>query len=297
MSRSPKDIRLVVISGLSGSGKSCVIKCFEDLGFFCVDNLPPQLLPQFAELCRASDNHISRAAIGIDIRERTFLLDFLNIYDELIQAGYGMELLFLEARDEILQRRFSESRRPHPLAKEGRVSEGIERERETLGHLRGRADRVVDTSDWHVHELKEIITQFYLEKGRDRRLNVSLISFGYKFGVPYELDLLFDVRFLKNPHFVDALRPLTGNDAPVRDYVLKLPETSTFLLKLYDLLAFLIPLYQKEGKSYLTIGIGCTGGRHRSVALTNQVNAHLNEKGMTAHCRHRDVAAAGKSCS
>ncbi len=289
MSDVPKDIRLVVISGLSGSGKSCVIKSFEDLGFFCVDNLPSQLLHQFAELCKESSNTISHAAIGIDIRERTFLLDFLKIYDELIQKGYHMELLFMEARDEVLQRRFSESRRPHPLAGEGSVTDGILLERTSLAHLRRRADRVIDTSDLHVHALKEVITQYYLGSGQARQFNISLTSFGYKFGVPYELDLLFDVRFLKNPHFIDQLRPLTGNDEPVQQYVLGLQETQVFLDKIYDLLDFLLPLYQKEGKSYLTIGIGCTGGKHRSVALVNQVESYLRQKELTVQCRHRDV--------
>jgi len=285
-----KDVRLVIISGLSGSGKSCVIKCFEDLGFFCVDNLPPQLLPKFVGLCRQSRSGISQAAIGIDIRERTFLWDFLKVYDRLIEEGYQVELLFLEARDEILQRRFSETRRPHPLAKEGTVLDGIHSERKTLEDLRKRADRVIDTSDYHVHQLKEVITHYYLEKGEHKQLSVSLTSFGYKFGAPYDLDLLFDVRFLKNPFFVENLRPLTGNDAPVRSYVLALPEAKQFLDKLYDLFDFLMPLYGKEGKSYLSVGIGCTGGRHRSVALVNQLSTYFEAKGLPTHCRHRDVS-------
>ena len=279
MISAAKDVRLVIISGLSGSGKSCVIKCFEDLGFFCVG------------LCRQSRKGIAQAAIGIDIRERTFLWDFIRIFDRLIEEGYQVELLFLEARDEILQRRFSETRRPHPLAKDGTVLEGIHSERKVLEALRKRADRVIDTSDYHVHQLKEVVTHFYLDKGGDHSLRIFLTSFGYKFGVPYDLDLLFDVRFLKNPFFVEALRPLTGNDLPVQDYVVNLPETKQFLSKLNDLLSFLFPLYEKEGKSYLSVGIGCTGGRHRSVSIVNQLNAYFQSKGFTIHCRHRDIAA------
>ncbi len=289
MMSAAKDVRLVIISGLSGSGKSCVIKCFEDLGFFCVDNLPPQLLPKFVGLCRESRSGISQAAIGIDIRERTFLWDFLKVYDRLIEEGYQVELLFLEARDDVLQRRFSETRRPHPLARKGTILEGIHSERKTLEDLRLRADRVIDTSDYNVHELKEVVTHHYLGKGEDRQFSISLTSFGYKFGAPYDLDLLFDVRFLKNPFFEVALRPLTGNDRPVQDFVLKLPEAEQFLLKLYDLFDFLLPLYRKEGKSYLSIGIGCTGGRHRSVSLVNQLKNYFENKEFLTHCRHRDV--------
>ncbi len=290
MIRAAKEVRLVIISGLSGSGKSCVIKCFEDLGFFCVDNLPPQLLPKFVDLCRQSRSGISEAAIGIDIRERTFLWDFLKVYDRLIEEGYQIELLFLEARDEVLQRRFSETRRPHPLSKEGTILEGIHSEQKTLEDLRKRADRVIDTSDYNVHQLKEVITHYFLEKGTRKQFSISLTSFGYKFGAPYDLDLLFDVRFLKNPFFVASLRPLTGNDPPVQKYVLELPEAKQFLEKLYDFFEFLLPLYEKEGKSYLAIGIGCTGGRHRSVTLVNQLKRYFEGKGLRTHSRHRDVA-------
>lgn len=289
MIRAAKDVRLVIISGLSGSGKSCVIKCFEDLGFFCVDNLPPQLLPKFVGLCRESHSGISQAAIGIDIRERTFFRDFLKVYDRLIEEGYQIELLFLEARDDILQRRFSETRRPHPLGKEGTVLAGIHSERKTLEDLRKRADRIIDTSDYHTHQLKEVITHDYLEKGADKQFSLSLTSFGYKFGAPHDQDLLFDVRFLKNPFFEEALRPLTGNDRSVQDYVLELPEAKQFLVKLYDLFDFLLPLYKKEGRSYLSVGIGCTGGKHRSVSLVNQLRDYFEDKGFRTHCRHRDV--------
>lgn len=289
MSGSKNGVRLVIISGLSGSGKSCVIKAFEDLGFFCVDNLPPQLLPKFAGLCRQSRNKISEAAIGIDIRERAFLNNFLKVYDRLIDEGYDVELLFLQARNKILQRRFSETRRPHPLAKQGTVVDGINRERKTLQDLRKRADRVIDTSDYHVHQLKEVITRHYFEKAGNRPLNLSVTSFGYKHGTPYDLDLLFDVRFLSNPFFIDELRPLTGNDFPVKSYILGLPETKVFMEKLYDLLDFLLPLYEKEGKSYLTIGVGCTGGRHRSVAVVNLLKEYMEKKGVEVHTHHRDI--------
>ena len=287
-----KKVRLVIISGLSGSGKSYVIKYFEDLGFFCIDNLPPQLLPKFVELCTQSRNDITKAALGIDIRERDFLGNFLNVFDQLKEQGYQMELLFLEAREEILLRRFSETRRPHPLAKGGSIVEGIKLESEKLQELRKRADKIIDTSDYHVHQLKEVITRYYLEKGENKHLNLSLISFGYKFGIPYDLDLLFDVRFLSNPNFERELKPLTGEDPRVQNYVMEQPETKTFLEKLYGFLDFLVPLYEKEGKSYLTIGIGCTGGRHRSVAVVNLLRGYLQRKGAQVHCRHRDIGQA-----
>ncbi len=289
MDVSGKGLRLVVISGFSGSGKSCAIKCFEDLGFFCVDNLPPQLLPPFVSLCRKSGNVISKAAIGIDIRERSFLENFLKVFDRFVEKGYVIELLFLQARDEILQRRFSESRRPHPLAKEDTVLDGIHREKKILENLRSRADRVIDTSDYPVHRLKEVIAHYYLEKRTDRRLNLSFTSFGYKYGTPYDLDLLFDVRFIENPFFVEALRPLTGNDLPVKNFIINLPETKAFLEKLFSFLDFLLPLYEKEGKSYLNVGVGCTGGKHRSVAIVNQLKDYFHEKGVAIHCRHRDI--------
>ncbi len=291
MSREKKGVRLVIISGLSGSGKSCAIKCFEDLGFFCIDNLPPQLLPKFVDLCQQSRNEISRAAIGVDIRERAFLREFLTVFDRLIEAGYQVELLFLEARDEIIQRRFSETRRPHPLAKDGSVVDGIKQEWDTLRELRRRANRIIDTSDFHVHKLKELINHYYLETPASRHLNLSLTSFGYKHGTPYDLDLLFDVRFLSNPFLIDDLRPFSGNDQIVQDYIKGLPETTPFLEKLYGFLDFLLPLYEKEGKSYLTIGIGCTGGRHRSVTIVNLLCEHLQNHGILVHRRHRDLEA------
>lgn len=289
MSVADKDVHLVIISGLSGSGKSCALKCFEDLGFFCIDNLPPQLLPKFIDLCRQSRNKIAQAAIGIDIRERTFLSNFLNVYEQLREKGYHMELLFLQAKNEILQRRFSESRRPHPLAQKGTVLEGIEKERKVLLPLQEQANRVIDTSDYHVHQLKETIDHYYLKGSNQQHLNLFLTSFGYKFGVPYDLDLLLDVRFLSNPYAIDKLRPLTGNDPDVQNYVVSLPEAKIFIEKICGLLDFLFPLFKKEGKSYLTIGIGCTGGRHRSVAIVNHLTSYFSNIGIQVHSRHRDV--------
>ncbi|MFY9270965.1 MAG: RNase adapter RapZ [Candidatus Manganitrophaceae bacterium] len=284
-----KNVRLVVISGLSGSGKSYTIKYLEDLGFFCIDNLPPPLLPKFVELCSQSRSEITKIALGIDVRERDFLGQFLNVFDRLKEEGYRMELLFLEASDEVLVRRFSETRRPHPLAKGGSVIEGIRLEREKLGDLRGRADRVIDTSNLHIHQLKEVITQYYLERGEDGRLSISLVSFGYKFGVPYDADLLFDVRFLNNPNFEKDLKLLTGEHPQVQSYIMAQPEAKLFLEKIYDLIDFLIPLYRREGKSYVTIGVGCTGGRHRSVCVVQLLNEHLKGKGLQVYLRHRDL--------
>ncbi len=284
-----KNVRLVVVSGLSGSGKSHVIKFLEDLGYFCIDNLPPPLFSSLVDLCGRSQSGIRRIAIGADIRERDFLEDFLSEFDRLKEKGYQVELIFLEARDAILQRRFSETRRPHPHARWGAVIDGIRLEREKLQLFRKRADRVIDTSDYHVHQLKEVITRFYFEQGKEGQLNISLVSFGYRHGIPQDLDLLFDVRFLSNPNFEPALKSLTGQDAPVQEYMMALPEMQTFLEKLYDLLNFLIPLYEKEGKSYLMIGVGCTGGRHRSVAIVHFLEKQIQARGCRVRSAHRDV--------
>lgn len=282
-------VQFVIISGLSGSGKSYAIRFFEDLGFFCVDNLPPQLLPKFVELCIQSRERVDRVALGVDIRERVFLDTFLNTYDALKEEGYRMELVFLEAEDEVLVRRFSETRRPHPLARDQSVLDGIHLEREKLSNLRERADTIIDTSDFTVHQLKDLIARHYPGHEKGRKLNIFLISFGYKYGIPYDSDLLFDVRFLGNPNFVGELKPLTGQDPPVMEFVFAQPESKVFLEKVADLLNYLIPLYEKEGKSYLTIGIGCTGGRHRSVAVVNQLRESLMKQGHQVRYHHRDL--------
>ncbi|MBI5379365.1 MAG: RNase adapter RapZ [Nitrospirae bacterium] len=270
----------VVVSGLSGSGKSHAIKSLEDLGFFCVDNLPPPLLPKFVELCAQAGMEFSKVALGIDIRERDFIRDVPAFLRSLREAGHRLELVFLEASEEALIRRFRETRRPHPLGGEATVAEGIRREREQLRALRDLADRVIDTTQLSVHQLRETLTGCYGLADRGHALSIVLVSFGYKFGIPYDADLLFDVRFLPNPYFVEGLRPHTGHDAAVREYVFRGSETGEFLKRVQELLHFLIPYYQREGKSYLTIGIGCTGGRHRSIVIAEALKAFWSERGI-----------------
>lgn len=284
-----QSIRLVIISGLSGSGKTHAIKCFEDLGFFCVDNLPPALLPKFAELCVQRGNEVKNVALGIDIRERGFFIDFFDNLDRLKALGYPVELIFLEAKDEVLVRRFSESRRPHPLFPQASVLEGVQAERERMLELRRRADQIIDTSDLTVHELKALLARYYLERDQGRRIIVSLVTFGYKFGVPYDVDLLFDVRFLPNPNFVPDLKSLTGEHPRVQSYVLDDPDAKAFTGHLETLFKFLMPLFERERRSYLTIALGCTGGRHRSVAVASRLHTSFANLGYEVTIRHRDL--------
>lgn len=281
--------RFVIITGLSGAGKSFAIKCFEDMGYFCVDNLPTTLIPTFADLCIQSTRQIRRIALGVDIREGEYLTHLTRILAELKGKGHPTEVLFLEAGDESLVRRYHETRRRHPLAGEGSVLDGIRAEREAMADLREIADRIVDTSGFTVHQLKELLVDSY-GGGRARTsLAVSLVSFGYKYGIPYDSDLVFDVRFLPNPHFVNELRPLEGRDPAVREFVLKHPETRRLLEQLRELLGFLLPLYLREGKAYLTIAIGCTGGRHRSVALVEELAPFFEGLGLPPTVTHRDM--------
>lgn len=282
-------IQLVIISGLSGSGKTHAIKCLEDLGFFCVDNLPAPLLPKFVELCVQRGGEVKNVALGIDIRERGFIQELFSNLDRVKALGVPVELLFFESQDHVLQRRFSESRRPHPLLPKSPVQEGIRLERERLYEVRHRADRIIDTSDLTIHELKDLLARRYLQQGQPYRLSISLVTFGFKFGIPYDVDLLFDVRFLQNPNFVAGLKPLTGEDARVQAYVLENSEAKTFLEHLGSLFGFLIPLFERERRSYLTIGIGCTGGRHRSVAVASCLKNQFQNMGYPITVRHRDI--------
>lgn len=281
---------LVIITGLSGSGKTMAARFLEDLGFFCVDNLPVMLIPQFHELIQRSGDQIPRAAVVIDVREGRFLDHFPEILHDLRAKQAPVSLIFFEAGEEILKRRFSETRRPHPVAVEGAsLEEGIRRERQTLAPIRELADRIVDTSRFTVHELRAFLKGAFAKHDGTEGLNVHVVSFGFKYGVPAEADLLFDVRFLPNPYFVDSLRPLTGTSQEVREFLDSKPETGEFRERLEAFLDFLIPLYAEEGKSYLTVTLGCTGGKHRSVALAEEIRDYLNDKGVRATVTHRDL--------
>lgn len=282
-------LNLVIVSGLSGSGKSHALKAFEDTGYFCIDNLPPALLPTFVELCNQQGGEIANVALGVDVRERMFFSDLVGILERVKGLGHSVFLLFLEAREEVLVRRFSESRRPHPLLPMSPVLEGVRFEKERVAELRRHADRIIDTSDLTVHELRDVLSKQFRRETAARTLTISLLTFGYKFGVPYDIDLLFDVRFLKNPFFVPDLKPLSGDDPRVRAYVLSDPNAVTLVQHLEGLLKFLIPQFEKEQRSYLTIAIGCTGGRHRSVAIAGRLQESLSSLGYDVALKHRDL--------
>jgi len=282
-------IRFVIITGLSGAGKSYAIKCLEDLGYFCVDNLPTTLIPTFAELCTNSSRGIQAIALGVDVREGEYLVNMVETIQELRTRGHRVDVLFLEASDETLVRRYHETRRRHPLAGEGNVLDGIRAERKALAHLREIANRVIDTTSLTVHQLKDQMVHSYGPQAAKGGLTVSLVSFGFKHGVPYDADLVFDVRFLPNPHFVDRLRALDGRDPVVEEFVMSFSESRELLSRLEGLLKFLLPLYEREGKAYLTVGIGCTGGRHRSVMLVEALRSFLTGLGLSPIVRHRDL--------
>jgi UPF0042 nucleotide-binding protein len=282
-------VSFVVITGLSGAGKSYAIKCFEDMGFFCVDNLPTTLIPTFADLVARADAKRGRVALGVDVREGEYLSHFLEALAELRTRGHTVEVLFLEASEEALVRRYRETRRRHPLAPDGNVLDGIRAERKALSTVREVADRIVDTSALTVHQLKDFLVDAYVAPKARPGLAVSLVSFGFKHGVPIDADLVFDVRFLPNPHFVEGLRPLDGRDARVREFVMKHAESRELLRRIADFLGFVLPAYQREGKAYLTIAVGCTGGRHRSVALVEELRSQIDALGLTPALVHRDI--------
>jgi UPF0042 nucleotide-binding protein len=280
--------RLVLITGLSGSGKGSALKAFEDLGYYCVDNLPVGLIPKFADMCAAAGSHIPRSAVVVDIREGEALSQLPVAYQRLGRDGLKVALLFLEASDDALIHRFEETRRPHPLGRNLPVREGVRLERSLLKPMRQLADTVIDTSRMNVHELRQLIQDRF--GGRQRKtMLVSVLSFGFKHGVPQDADLVFDVRFLPNPNYVTGLREKSGRDPEVREYVESQSQTTEFLSRLSDLLLFLLPHYVREGKSYLTIAIGCTGGRHRSVALAEHIGELLEEEGYKTKVAHRDL--------
>jgi UPF0042 nucleotide-binding protein len=288
--RSPRT-PLVIITGLSGSGKGSVLRTLEDLGYYCVDNLPIALIPTFVDLAKKGGEEVERAALVVDIRERDALEEFPAVFQQL-ERRWPATLVFVEANEEALLRRFSETRRPHPLGAELPLREGIRRERELLKPIRGQADVVIDTSRFTPHELRQLIRDRFGRPQRRRPLLISLVSFGYRYGLPTDADLVFDLRFLPNPNFVPAFKPLTGTDRRVARYVLSFPQTREFIRRIVRLLAYLIPHYVREDKSYLTIGFGCTGGRHRSVAIARAIADHLRGGDSRIKITHRDYLKA-----
>jgi len=281
-------LELVIVTGLSGSGKSTAIRGLEDLGFYCIDNLPVALIPRFVDLWESSREEVRRVALGVDVRERHFLDEVPQVFQQLRARGVAVHTLYLEASDDVLVRRFSETRRPHPAAAGGLPADGIRREREKLRALRELADRILDTSALTVHELRDALRDL-VERPEADRMTLSLVSFGYKHGLPSDADLAFDCRFLPNPFFVEELSPRSGLDPAVADYVLAREEAQEFLQRITELLDFALPRYQREGKSYLTIALGCTGGRHRSIVLVEELRRRLTAQGYHVVVRHRDA--------
>lgn len=288
MSETP---HIVVITGLSGAGRSTALRVLEDAGFFCVDNLPPGLAPELLQLV-GQEGKLERVGLGIDVRTGAFLSGAEETLSELEASGHRVRVIFLDCADDVLVRRFSETRRPHALARTGDLQGAIVRERERLSVLRARADIVIDTTDFSVHDLRHHLID-YLGRNPDRpSMVVRLVSFGFKYGIPVHADLVFDLRFLPNPHFVDALRPKTGLDPEVSAYVMEAPETQELLQRLRSLLDYALPQYAREGKAYLTIAVGCTGGRHRSVAMAEELRRQLGDSHEVV-VSHRDAERAG----
>ncbi|MHC1759331.1 MAG: RNase adapter RapZ [Negativicutes bacterium] len=281
--------RLVIITGMSGAGKTQVMRFMEDLGYFCVDNLPPALIPKFAELCEQSAGRVTKIALVVDIRGGEFFDQLMQVLGEMDQQDILTEVLFLEASDETLIHRYKETRRRHPLAPEGRISEGIRQERDRLEYVRGRATHIIDTSNLTTQQLKERITELYENGGDTVRLHVTIVSFGFKYGIPLDADMVFDVRFLPNPFYVEPLRRKSGENPLVQEYISKWPVTHQFLNRLQSFIDFLIPHYVKEGKSQLVIAVGCTGGLHRSVFVSTKIRDLLISQGYQVSLEHRDI--------
>jgi UPF0042 nucleotide-binding protein len=279
--------RLVFVTGLSGAGKSGAVKCFEDMGFFCSDNVPVTLIPAYFEELRARRESIPRVALVVDVREGEFLNEFIPLVAKLRAQEPRPHVVYLEASDEALLRRFSETKRPHPLALDSRAEDGIKKERALLENVRNIADMILDTSNFNQYQLREHLMEVF-EAGN--QLVVSVLSFGFKFGIPLDCDLVFDVRFLKNPHYVPSLKKKTGEDEDVQRYVLADPEAGRFLKRLISFVKPLLPLYIREGKAYLNVGIGCTGGKHRSVVMARELAKALADRRWAVHITHRDAA-------
>lgn len=284
-------MRCVIVTGMSGAGKSTALKMLEDVGYFCVDNLPVPLIPKMADLLRVPGSELNKAALGVDIRSGQSLAEMAKVLNELDNAGMKYEILFLESTDQVLIKRYKETRRFHPLSgNEGRVDEGILKERERIEFLKKRADYLIDTSHMLTRELKRELNKIFVENKEYKNLYISVLSFGFKYGIPPDSDLVFDVRFLPNPYYIEDLRPRSGNDREVREYVMNNEKAAEFLDKMTDLVEFLIPNYVQEGKTQLVIAIGCTGGKHRSVTLANELFEALSRnENYGIRVEHRDI--------
>ena len=282
-------MRFVIVTGMSGAGKSSALKMLEDIGYFCEDNLPVELLDKFAQITLDKTVKIQNVALGIDIRSGEGIKELEQKLQEIKDMGISFEILFLNASNRILLKRYKETRRNHPLSRDGRVEDGIAKEREEMKFLLKKATYVIDTSQLLIRELKEEIDRIYVDGEVNGRFQIAVVSFGFKFGIPADVDLVFDVRFLPNPYYDLKLRPLTGNDKPIQDFVMKYEEAGEFLDKLYDMLEFLIPNYIKEGKYNLVIGVGCTGGKHRSVTIANALAKELKKMPYSVKVEHRDI--------
>ncbi len=282
-------MEFVIITGMSGAGKSQAIKILEDINYYCMDNMPPALLPNFAELCKGSSEDVNKVAVVADIRGGIFFKDLFNSLNELKNMGIQYHILFLDASDDELVKRYKEQRRPHPLSATGTIVDGIRNERLSLNEVKEKSDYIIDTTSMKLGRLKEEILDIFVQGNVTYNINITVMSFGFKYGLPQDADLVFDVRFLPNPFYIEALKNFTGNDENVREYVMSFETTEMFINKLKDMLIFLLPHYIKEGKSNLVIAIGCTGGKHRSVAITNCIAEILSEEKYRVMLNHRDV--------
>lgn len=282
-------MRFMIITGLSGAGKTQVIRCLEDMDYYCIDNMPPALIPKLAEIFYASNGKIDKIAMVVDIRGGDMFSELFNELNNLKASGYSYDVLFLDAKDDVLVKRYKETRRMHPLARDGRLIDAIKKEREILEYVRNKANHIIDTSNLSTAQLKETVREIASEGGAERSIVINVTSFGYKYGIVLDGDLVFDVRFLPNPYYKDELKHHTGLEECVSSYVMKFEQTQKFLEKLKDMVSYLIPYYIEEGKSQLVIGIGCTGGHHRSVTLAMELYRFLKENGYNAVVTHRDI--------